>query len=151
MISMPLMAYLTTCTELLHLLPYATVMARPIYRRQWGPDIVTCDEKATTGCDCHCGAADVYGSPPRKQQQPFSFFGAEPAKSSTTTDPELPLHAAPGTSLNLRSSVKPPHGREGLQSNACVMLRHCACYLRGPFKQSLHLEAGMHLRTCAPS
>lgn len=121
MISMPLMAYLTTCTELLHLLPYATVMARPIYRHQWGPDIVTCDEKATTGCDCHRGAADVYGSPPRKQQQPFSFFGAEPAKSSTTTDPELPLHAAPGTSLNLRKLCQASAWQRG---SAVQRLRH---------------------------
>ena len=40
-----------------------------------------------------------YGSPPRKQQQPFSLFQGEPVLSSTTADPELPLHAVPGVPI----------------------------------------------------
>ena len=58
-------------------------------------------------------AEGPYGSPPRKQQQPFSLFQGEPVLSATTADPELPLHAVPG--MPILSCMQ-----QAMQ--ACVML-----------------------------
>lgn len=70
-------------------------------------------------------AEGPFGSPPRKQQQPFSLFQGEPVASSATADPEVPMHAAPGEPP-AQTTCSPPCKKTAVASIHAACLRKAA-------------------------